>query len=271
MYYPRKLKSGFSIIILIPAITALTVFAITGIFFGLKRGQGVLGIIILLCVVFGLIGFIRTRNIGQLVFTLYALILGFHLVTIPGALFSITSYKPTAFFAVGTVLLILWLWYLTVTKQNKWRGREVLELAAMPVNETTNGFTGRPLSSGKAEYTKGELMEFTEFALRNLIAWPYKETNRIVFVIVMGGKEWGLLYGWQHDYSGKTWVAFDFEGNVSVNISKEDYLTYKEDLAFDQLCDSLGRLFIEFLELYKRGEAVRIIDRMNALKLSYFA
>jgi hypothetical protein len=38
-------------------------------------------------------------------------------------------------------------------------------------------------------------------------------------------------------------------------------------LAFDQLCTSLGQLFIEFFELYKKGEGIRVIDRMDDLKL----
>jgi hypothetical protein len=39
------------------------------------------------------------------------------------------------------------------------------------------------------------------------------------------------------------------------------------DLDFDQLCQSLGDLFGEFLELSKQGQESRIIDRMNALRL----
>jgi hypothetical protein len=51
----------------------------------------------------------------------------------------------------------------------------------------------------------------------------------------------------------------------------EDYLNYREDLSFAQLCDSLGGLFIEFYELFKRGQGMRIIDRMDALGLSAFS
>ena len=34
--------------------------------------------------------------------------------------------------------------------------------------------------------------------------------------------------------------------------------------------DLLKYLFLEFLEMYKRGEGVRIIDRMNALRICVF-
>ncbi|RLD80317.1 MAG: hypothetical protein DRJ10_07600 [Bacteroidetes bacterium] len=68
----------------------------------------------------------------------------------------------------------------------------------------------------------------------------------------------------------KSWVAFSFDGNVSVNISKEDYLDYKEDLAFDQLCKPLSEVMIEFIQLNVKGEQVRIIDKMNNLKINIF-
>jgi hypothetical protein len=50
-------------------------------------------------------------------------------------------------------------------------------------------------------------------------------------------------------------------------MSKKDYLDFKEELSFDQLCDNLGKLFISFMEYYKKGETQRILDRLNELKL----
>jgi len=32
------------------------------------------------------------------------------------------------------------------------------------------------------------------------------------------------------------WVAFDFDGNVSAHVSREDYLDYREELSLDALC-----------------------------------
>ena len=54
-------------------------------------------------------------------------------------------------------------------------------------------------------------------------------------------------------------------------MSHKDYLDYREPLAFDQLCNSLGELFIEFLELHTKGEGVRAIDRMDDLRLGIFS
>jgi hypothetical protein len=42
------------------------------------------------------------------------------------------------------------------------------------------------------------------------------------------------------------------------------------DLDFDQLCQSLGNLISEFLELSKNGQESQIIDKINALRLNPF-
>ncbi len=57
-----------------------------------------------------------------------------------------------------------------------------------------------------------------------------------------------------------TFIAFDFAGNVSVNIAKKDYRKYKADLTFDQLCASLGSLFKTFLKFYQEGNKDRIMS-----------
>ena len=72
------------------------------------------------------------------------------------------------------------------------------------------------------------------------------------------------------NFSKYSYVSFNLDGKVTLNIGKIDYLKYKEQLTFDQLCESLGTLFIDFLELFKKGEGTRIIDRMNNLKLNPF-
>jgi len=175
------------------------------------------------------------------------------------------------FAAVWTVFFLIFVIYLTATKKIKWRGREILELAAVGVEDTGNGYTSRPLAAGKTEFSQGQIMEFAEFARRKLIAVSYVGKDKVVFVPVMMGREFGFILGLKSDYTDETWVSFDFEGNVTVNISHRDYLNYKEALSFDQLCGSLGDLFIEFMEMYLRGEGVRIIDRMDAVGIGVFS
>ena len=137
----------------------------------------------------------------------------------------------------------------------------------MPIEDTSNNYTSRPRPAGQTEVSKTELIRFVDFITTNLIAFAFHEENRVVFVLTLPGNDLPYLLGLRKDYLQDTWVAIDFDGNVSVNITEEDYLLFKQDLNFDQLCESLGSLFIEFLELSKQGQEQRIIDKMNALRL----
>jgi hypothetical protein len=161
--------------------------------------------------------------------------------------------------------------FMLFTKRIKWRGREIFELAAAPVEDTENGFTERPLAAGTLEYSKRQLLSFADFLRSHLIAMEYAEEDGIFFTPVLMGREYGYLFNFARDYRKDTWVRFDYEGNVTVNISKRDYLQYDEDLSFDQLCDSMGALFIEFFELYRKGKGMKVIDRLNNVGLGPFS
>jgi hypothetical protein len=166
--------------------------------------------------------------------------------------------------AALTMFFLICSWVLILSRKLKWRHREVLELAAMPVNDDTDGYTSRPSPTGKAQFSEIELSGFTRFLLYHLIAIPHIEEKRVVFSLNLSFRHrLGIL----EDYTNHSYVAFDSDGNVSTFVSKSDYLKYQNRLAFDQLNKSLGNLFIEFLELFKGGEGIRILDRMNALKL----
>ncbi len=137
----------------------------------------------------------------------------------------------------------------------------------MPVSDTTNGFTGRPMHTGKLSYSQIELRAFAEFALRNLIAIPYFEENRIVFSL---DHSLSRVVGLEQDYSQASWISFDYDGNVTSNISSKDYLKYKDSFAFDSLCMNLGDLFAGFMKKFLKGEGIRVIDKLNELRLNPF-
>ncbi|MCK4488930.1 MAG: hypothetical protein KAU23_01655, partial [Anaerolineales bacterium] len=115
-----------------------------------------------------------------------------------------------------------------------------------------------------------EMIRFVDFMTTKLIAFAFPEDSRVVFVLTLPGKDLPYLLGIKKDYITDTWVAIDYAGNISVNITQEDYLLFKKDLDFDQLCQSLGDVFAEFMEFSKNGQETRIIDMMNALRLNPF-
>jgi hypothetical protein len=270
VYYLRKLKPDRSVTGLLPAFFILAAFAITTVLFDISIGLTLMAVLIVLYALFSFISYLKTHNFGFIIATLYQLFLALMIWSMPRSLNS-GDQSLTLLFTVVMVFFMIWMVYLFANKKLKWRGREILELAAEPVDETADGYTSRPFSTGKIEYSFKDIIAFAEFARQNLIAIIYLEKDRVVLVPVKMGDEFSAVLGLNPDYKNGTWVTFDQNGSVSVNISHQDYLNYKENLSFDQLCFSLGDLFIEFLEMFKRGEGVRIIDRMDALGLSVFS
>lgn len=267
MYHSRKLKQDFKIAGLIPVIVILTLFVIVWILFGIRSGYFVLSIGFLLYSVFSLFIYYRTRNNSYIAAFLFQFFYGLYLLFNPKGLFHVPDPRIANLFLVCSIVSTIWLVYLLSQRKTKWKGREVFEMAAKSIEPDPDGFTSRPRPAGRIDCTRDELIGFAEFLRRNLIAMPHEEDNRITFVIIKMGEELGYIFNPNQFRINRTWVSFDFGGNVSVRMSKKDYLDFKEELSFDQLCENLGKLFIGFMEYYKKGESQRILDRMNELKL----
>lgn len=263
----KKLKSDKSITGLLPAITALSIVAVAGIFFGLAIGFRVMAVVILVYSLFQFYAFSKVRNLSYFVSATYILTFSLFLFLVPVSErgFVLREFPPLSkFLGFVVILLLLWLLYLLATRKTKWKGREVFELAAMPVEEASDGFTARPRPTGKTGYSKEDVLAFAGFLRKNQIALPFEEEDKVVLVLVMMGREFSLLYTFRPNYMERSWVAFTFNGDIAVHISKKDYLEYKDQLSFDRLCESMGELFKEFLELFCKGDGVRIIDRLDS-------
>ena len=269
-FYERKTKDQSVLKVLPLPIGALIVFLILLTTVGPGPAFYVLGGIFLLVSVMPFITFWRTRNTGFLAVAMYLVFAGLMCVSAPAAIKDKSEPGLTPLFLVGTYILLLVVGYLTFNRKLRWRGQEIFELAAMSVEDTGESFTARPRPAGQIPISKTEMIRFVDFITTNLIAFAFREDNRIVFVLTLPGNDLPYLLGIKKDYLEDTWVAIDYDGNISVNITEEDYLLFKQDLDFDQLCQSLGNVFIEFLELSKNGQELQIIDRMNALRLNPF-
>ncbi|MFN2195455.1 MAG: hypothetical protein ACK2UW_04945 [Anaerolineales bacterium] len=221
---------------------------------------------------YALLAAARTHNRYFIVQALYLGALGLVTLAYPDVDRSRNTAPGLIFFLIILVIFMLvWLVLVFVNRKLKWRGRDILELAASTVEEVGDGYTARPLPAGKTDFSERQIQEFAEFARRNLISVPYTGKDKIILVPVIAAREFPFILGLKGDYTDETWVAFDFNGNVSVNIAHRDYLNFRESLAFDQLCTSMGNLFVEFVELHTRGEGPRIIDRLDAMGVSVFS
>ncbi|OFY66630.1 MAG: hypothetical protein A2V64_02540 [Bacteroidetes bacterium RBG_13_43_22] len=246
----------------------LLIGALVWIFIGQREGLLSVAIFFVLYAVFSFWVFLRTRNLSYLAGSLYQLLIGLFTVSRPRyPLFQSFNLQVSQIIVVCLLASTIWLLYLFFTKRAKWKGREVFELASISTEPQSDGFTERPRPAGSTSYTKDELIGLAAFLSRNLVAMPYYEDNRVVFVPVKMDDEFNYLFNPEKFRQNRSWIAFDYQGNVTVNISHKDYLDYKEELSFDQLCENLGKLFIHFMEYYRKGEADRIIYKLNELGL----
>lgn len=266
MYHIHKLKPNRDSSLFITHLAAVAAALLAGVLVGVEAASFALASFFGAYAVCSLLTYARTMNKGFIVVFLFQ-------ASAAGMLFTAATHDPvcnplTGAFAVSTLFFLVWTAVLAVTRQIKWRGREVLELAAAPVEDVGDGYTTRPLPAGKTDFTPDQIMSFAAFAVRHLIAVAYVGREKVVLVPVSSGREFPFIVGLKGDYTDETWVSFGFDGRVTVNISHRDYLQYKEALSFEQLCSSLGDLFVGFLSAYCRGEGARIIDRLNALGIS---
>lgn len=260
----KKLKRDKDLTGLMVSVSAFTLLAFIFILAGPAAGINAAGIVFLLYSLFSFYVAIKTQNLGYRVAGLYQLFVALTCFVI------LENQELGRIFLLCFFVTGMWLAALAVQKKLKWRGRELLELAARRVDSSENGFTARPMPAGKTEVTEEELLNFTTFISKNLIALPYRTDNKVFFVPLKMGQEYNYLLGFTNPQNG-SWISFDFNGQVSVNISKTDYYDFQDDLTFDRLCQSLADLFIEFLEMYRKDQGVRIIDRLNKVRIGIFS
>jgi hypothetical protein len=167
------------------------------------------------------------------------------------------------FAAAAGVAYLMLLWAL-FTKRMKWRYREILELAARPVEGAEEGFTQRPYPAGEAACSREELAGYASYLLKHMIAFPYLERDRLVLVVPENMLP--RLLGLKRAYDDSTFVSFGLDGKISVQIAKRDYGRYREELTFDELCRSFAALFGEFLELHRGGRGELIVRRLDGLE-----
>jgi hypothetical protein len=278
MSLTRKLKPDRNITGPLIPLAMIAIFGLASLLFGIPVGMYILASMISLFSLYYLYVLLRTRNLPHLVFFAYSAFLVIVFIVLGGKFsagnmtgdpfedleFGLAYFSALVFF--GFAIL-----YLVLTRKAKWRGREIFELAAEPVEKTGNGYTSRPRPVGKMEYSPEQIRQFAIFCGRNLIALPYFSSKNTTLVPIKMGDEYARVLGLAGDYRDASWVNFDIDGEVSVHIAQKDYLDYREPLAFDELCNSLGQVFIDFFESVNRGEGVRAIDRMDDLKIGLFS
>lgn len=270
MALERKLKPDRSLGGAIFPLSMPIIFTLTAVIFEFSIALKVGSVMMALFGLFYLYMVLRTGNLHVLVVVAEAAFFGF-LFWLVSEQYVFGNWDQQATFQVafltGSVTFGILLVFFGINRRLQWRGREIFELAAEPVDEAGDGYTHRPRPVGKVEYSLHQLRGFARFAAKHMMALPFITSKSITLVPLKMGDEFLRFLGLLGDYRDASWVNFDVDGEVSVHIAQKDYLDYREPLAFDQLCTSFGQLFIDFLDLYTKGEGVRAVDRMDELKI----
>lgn len=193
------------------------------------------------------------------------IIIGILCFQAPFAIFehSSTIFKMT--YAITFIILVLFIIinWKTFYGQERFEinSRRLFRLAAELINDTGNGFTERPFSAGQVEFTEEEIQGFARFINGKYIAKSFHLPNKTVFAISMNNSV--VMLDEPNDVSQ---VTFDRNGNVSVILSARDYKGYIAKFNFDKLCDSMGRVFMRFLEYYRKGLENRIITELKTAR-----
>jgi hypothetical protein len=170
---------------------------------------------------------------------------------------SMKTYIPHVIVGYGALLLA---WPVIYGQEKlEANARKLFNLAAEHVHEAFNGFTDRPYTACKTDYTTDEIRGFSRFLGGKKIVKPVIQKNAVIFTFSMG-----ISPLKEPELQQISYVSFDNEGNLSVHISQYDYNRFKEELTFDQLCASLGDVFTRFLEYYKKGLESRILVELKA-------
>lgn len=210
----------------------------------------VFGGIFLLFAIINFVVWLRTKNSAVFIMMFISLAM---------ALSYLFDYKGI-YFAIPMVgLAIFYFRHIFITGKYQMNYRKILELAAQQVKSTTDGFTSRPLPAGSAQFTLDGLIGFAKFMKKNHFVLPYFEEKRVFFIV----KDMHQIWFGAPDLKKDTYVSFNFNGAMAVNIAKSEYQQFKEELTFDQLCASLADIFKQFLHNFENGETDKIVSSIN--------
>ncbi|RLD76329.1 MAG: hypothetical protein DRJ15_15530 [Bacteroidetes bacterium] len=172
--------------------------------------------------------------------------------------FTIQSYIANIMLVI---IFIIVTWRILAGQERfEIKARRLFKLAADSIEETDAGFTARPYSAGKAEFTTEELVSFARYLKSKHIVSPVHRKEGIFMCFSLGRS---LMLN--PDPSLVSYVLFGNEGDISVHIAAFDYKQYTKRFSFDQLCSSLGSTMHRFLEHYKDGNEGRIIDELKSV------
>ena len=140
------------------------------------------------------------------------------------------------------------------------KARRFFKLAVDQIEETSSGFTSRPYSAGEAIYTIDQAQGLARYLKSHHITMPQYSSWGVFLMFSLGRSVVK-----EPDPAEVSYVLFNEEGKVTVQLSSCDYKQYTNRYTFDQLCSSFGDMFKRFLEYYKKGHEERILAEFTSV------
>ncbi|MDD5507089.1 MAG: hypothetical protein PHD25_02015 [Bacteroidales bacterium] len=184
------------------------------------------------------------------------------LLTIPGHLYPGPAFKLLWLLnavMLGFFLIIRWS-VLSGHERYESNARRLLKLAVDTIEESSNGFTGRPFPAGRIQASKEELLGFARCLNGKHVTRFFYIDDTLSLAFSLNKS---LLVGDQPgDFSH---ITISPEGKVMVILTMADYQQYKRTFNYDRLCASLGSVFIRFFNYYQKGQEDRIITELKSV------
>jgi hypothetical protein len=162
---------------------------------------------------------------------------------------------------VFLILVPLFVPPILKTYELELNARRLFNMAADFNREESNGYTDRPYFAGQVEFTEEEIIGFARYLHGKRIAMSEMLPDRIIVSFSMKTSPVS-----KPNLNDISYLTFDMLGTVMVYISRRDYKKYKNAQSFDQLCDSMGKLFKRFLDYYQNGNEERFMAVFLSVK-----
>ena len=156
--YLKKLKPTSGLGGLWFPIVTFMLFFLFSTFISAKIGFALVILVFLVLAQFSFYAYYRTRNITYIFSGIFQVLFTGFLLFAPHVGF-VGENKFVAliclFFSFGFVLAAI---SQVIAGNHRWKGRDIFEMAAMNINETSNGFTSRPHPYGQFDFTRNEIL-----------------------------------------------------------------------------------------------------------------
>ena len=136
--------------------------------------------------------------------------------------------------------------------------KKLFRMAAQTVPTSKDGFTTRPFYAGNTVCSKEQITGFTQYLSGRNIIFPVFTEQNVFLTFSMGKSPLSL-----QEPSDVSFIALDFDGNMTVHIAAGDYKKFRKKLTFDTLCHSMGNVFKRFLDYYRQNQEARIITEIT--------